>query len=56
MAKIWKVAHLKMDTFSVKMLMMIIIVTMTAKTDRVRNWAEHFTGIISLNSLKRSMW
>ena len=30
MVKIWKVAHLKMVIFSVKVLMIIIIATMTA--------------------------
>lgn len=43
MAKMWKVAHLKMDTFSVKMLTIIIIVVMTAKVYWVRHWAMHFT-------------
>lgn len=56
MAKIWKVAHLKMDLLSVKMLTIIIIVMTTAKADWVGYGAEHFTWIISRNSLKRSMW
>ena len=56
MGKIWKVARLKMDPFRAKMLTIIIIVTMTAETDWVRHGAEHFTRIISLNSLRRSMW
>lgn len=55
MAKLWKVAHLKMDPFRVKMLTIIIIVMMTVKTDWVGHGAEHFTWIISLNSLKCSM-
>lgn len=53
MAKIWKVAHLKMDMFSVKMQTITIIVVMTAKAYWVRYWATHFTQIISLNALNR---
>lgn len=44
------------DLFSVKMLMIIIIVTMTVKMDWVGHGAEHFTWIISLTSLRHSMW
>lgn len=55
MAKIWKVAHVKMDIFSVKVLIIIIMVTMV-KLNRVMRWAKHFMQIISLNSHKSSMW
>lgn len=50
MAKIWKVAHLKVDTFTVKVLIIIVIITMTAKMFGARHWAKHFTQIISLTS------
>lgn len=58
MAKIRKVAHLKMDTFSVKMVTIIIIEVMAAKAYKaywVRHWATHFIRIISLNALNRPM-
>ena len=56
MAKIWKVAHLKMETFSVKVLMITVIVMTTAKIYWVRHWAKHPTWIILLNSHKSFMW
>lgn len=45
MAKIWKVAHLKMVMFSVKVLMIIIIATMTAKMYRVRHGLSILYGL-----------
>lgn len=56
MAKIWKVAHLKMETFSVKVVMITIIVMTTAKMYWVMQWAKHPTWIILLNSHKSFMW
>lgn len=55
MTKIRKVAHLKMDTFSVNVPIVTLTVTMTAKMYWVRHRAGHFTWIISQNSCNSSM-
>lgn len=55
MAKIWKVAQMKMDTLSMKVLIIIIIVMMTAKMYWLRHQAKHFTWTSSLNSHNSSM-
>lgn len=45
-----------MVMFSVKVLMIIIIATTTAKMYWVRHWAKHLVWIISLNSHNSFVW